>query len=172
MPRVHTDALVLLYRQLGGIQKDPTLRSGSWDLTVADIDGSVIVIELDEELHFNRYREQTLGGPWYDNIAWSPEYSALCKQHERRCLQAGTWGKRWTTPSCERLFGQGGPAGHVGSSAPCTTPSRTSPRSPATGPDSHACPSTISSTAANLRLNSNGLPRAIRRRSGSWSSDE
>jgi hypothetical protein len=118
-PRVHTDALALLYRQLGGIREDPTLRPGSWDLAVAAIDGSVIVIELDEELHFNRYREQTLAAPWYDNTAWSPEYSTLCKQHERRCLQAGAWGKRWTTPSCEKLFGQGGPAGQVaGAGAP------------------------------------------------------
>jgi hypothetical protein len=108
-----------LYRQLGGTQEDPTLRPGGWDLAVTADDATVIVIELDEELHFNRYREQTLTAPWYERIAWSTEYSNLCKQHERRCLQAGTWGKRWTTPSCEKLFAPAGPAGQLaGSGAP------------------------------------------------------
>ena len=118
-PRIRTEALARLYRQLGGIQEDPTLRPGSWDLAVTADDGTMIVVELDEELHFDRYRKQTLAAPWYDRIAWSNKYSMLCTRHERRCLQAGTWGRRWTTPSCERLFGQAGPAGQAaGAGAP------------------------------------------------------
>jgi hypothetical protein len=118
-PRIHTDALTSLYRQLGGVQEDPTLRPGGWDLAVTADDRTLIVIELDEELHFNRYRQQTLTAPWYARIAWSAEYSTLCEQHERRCLQAGTWGKRWTTPSCEKLFAPAGSPGELaGSGAP------------------------------------------------------
>ena len=43
------------YRALGGLQTAPELRPGSWDLLV---DG--VLVELDEQLHFNRYRALTL----------------------------------------------------------------------------------------------------------------
>jgi len=52
-----------LYQALGGME--PTLRPGSWDLAARTETGEVIVIGLDEELHFNRYRRQTLSAPWY-----------------------------------------------------------------------------------------------------------
>jgi hypothetical protein len=107
------DALVSLYRQLGGVQGGPKLRPGSWDLSVSPASGPALAVELDEELHFNRYREQTLRAPWYRDVHWASEYTVQCKRHEPRCLQAGTWGKRWTTPSCEQLFGDAGPAGQL-----------------------------------------------------------
>ena len=99
-----------LYRTLGGTQNEPALRPGSWDLACAD----GLVIELDEELHFNRYRAVTLGAPWAAATPWTAEYLELCREEESACLAAATWGKRWTNPSCERLFGPGDPPGNLG----------------------------------------------------------
>ncbi len=49
-----------LYRSLGGRLERPALRPGAWDLALAGGD----VVELDEELHFNQYRAQTLEWSW------------------------------------------------------------------------------------------------------------
>ena len=177
-PRIRTEALARLYRQLGGIQEDPTLRPGSWDLAVTADDGTMIVVELDEELHFDRYRKQTLAAPWYDRIAWSNKYSMLCTQMSAAaCRQApgGSGGPHPRARGCSGKQDRQGkpqaPAHRVGSNALFTTPSKTSPRSPAPGRDSHASRSTTSSTGANLRLSSNDPPRAIRQRSRNWSSN-
>lgn len=109
----HVDALIALYRRLGGMQDSPKLRPGGWDLCVEAAGGVALAVELDEELHFNRYREQTLSAAWYRDVPWASEYTVQCKRHEPQCLRAGTWGKRWTTPSCEQLFGDPGPAGQL-----------------------------------------------------------
>ncbi len=37
------------------------------------------------------------------------------RQKDPQCLSAGSWGKRWSTPSCEAMFGAAGPAGNLGS---------------------------------------------------------
>jgi hypothetical protein len=104
------DAL-LLYRRLGGLSAgEERLRPGSWDLAFS---GS-LVVELDEELHFNRYRAVTLSESWAASLPWTEPYRGFCNEHEPECLRAGTWGRRWTTPSCERMFGEAGPAGELG----------------------------------------------------------
>ncbi len=90
-----------LYASLGGQANPTTLRPGNWDIA---LEGGV-VIELDEELHFNRYRLATLAPAWTESLPWRPTYSALCADHEGDCLAAGRWGKRWTNPSCEAHFG-------------------------------------------------------------------
>jgi hypothetical protein len=102
-------AVVALYRGLGGQQEQPVLRPGAWDLALA----GGVVIELDEELHFNRYRARTLAEPWAHNLPWRPAYLAMCDHHEDDCLRAGAWGKRWTAESCERMFGPAAPAAHL-----------------------------------------------------------
>jgi hypothetical protein len=109
------EELVDLYRRLGGVQEIPALRPGAWDLTFSDS----LVVELDEELHFNRYRAVTLLAPWAESLPWTGEYVRHCEAHQDDCLSAGTWGKRWTNPSCERMFGAAGPAGELrGAGAP------------------------------------------------------
>ncbi len=72
-----------------------------------------VVIELDEELHFNRYRARTLAEPWARNLPWRDAYLAMCAHHEDDCVRAGSWGKRWTNDSCERMFGAAAPAAHL-----------------------------------------------------------
>ncbi|WP_346234070.1 DUF7255 family protein [Parafrigoribacterium mesophilum] len=89
------------YRRLGGRLDTPPLRPGSWDLA---FEGELLV-ELDEELHFNRYRHLTLEPEWAANLPWRSKYSAYSVDREVDCLSAGKWGQRWTTSSSESLFG-------------------------------------------------------------------
>lgn len=69
------------------------------------------MVELDEELHFNRYRSVTLKAADLAELPWQDAYLDFCGRYEERCLQAGKWGKRWTTPSCEAMFGAAGDPG-------------------------------------------------------------
>jgi len=101
LPQSMKDELMELYRRLGGQDGVPTLRPGPWDLVLE----GPLVVELDEELHFNRYRALTLSVSWSTDLPWRAPYLGYCGQHEDECLSAGSWGKRWTNPSCERMFG-------------------------------------------------------------------
>lgn len=96
-----------LYRALGGTDASPRLRPGAWDLV---FEGG-LVVELDEELHFNRYRKATLEPAWTAALPWRRDYLSFSLDHEPACLAAAQWGKRWTNPSCERLFGPADPPG-------------------------------------------------------------
>lgn len=111
LPSEVTEEVIELYRKLGGTSESPRLLPGAWDLS---FDG--LLIELDEELHFNRYRSLTLSQPWSVSLPWAAPYLALCDVHEPECLAAGRWGRRWTSPSCESLFGVADPPGTLGRS--------------------------------------------------------
>ncbi|MDP9435243.1 MAG: hypothetical protein M3P93_08665 [Actinomycetota bacterium] len=100
-----------LYRSLGG-RPDRPLQPGAWDLALAGGD----VVELDEELHFNRYRARTLERSWSQGRPWHDAYLVMCQSYERECASAGSWGMRWTNSSCEAMFGRAGPAGDLGAS--------------------------------------------------------
>jgi hypothetical protein len=112
LPDVPRDWILDLYRELGGRAESPTLRPGGWDLVCA----GDIVVELDEELHFNRYRRLTLLPEWAAALPWRDDYGAFCSEQEPACLAAATWGRRWTNPSSEVLFGVADAAGDLGSS--------------------------------------------------------
>ena len=101
--------VVATYRALGGTEPARPPRPGAWDLA---FEGG-LVVELDEELHFNRYRATTLEAFWSENLPWHDEYLDFCSRHESECLDAGKWGKRWTTPSCESMFGPPGEPGEL-----------------------------------------------------------
>jgi hypothetical protein len=103
-----------LYRALGGAEDHPRLRPGPWDLVFA----GPLLIELDEELHFNRYRATTLAASWERTLPWTVRYLEHCSDHEDACLAAGAWGKRWTNDSAGRMF-LGAPSGDLdGEGAP------------------------------------------------------
>lgn len=93
------------YRALGGILDPFVLNLRSWDM---EFNG--IAVELDEYLHFNRYRLQTLQSPLYARLDKFPtsHYRDFCVGHERDCLSAGGYGGKWTKPTAERQFGSGG----------------------------------------------------------------
>lgn len=110
-----------LYRMLGGVQDVPRLTPGSWDLAYTD----GLLIELDEDLHFTRYRGVTLDASWAADLPWTDACREYVVTGERR---AGAGGRRWTSPSAERLFGPADPDAssvsrvrHVGNSGPCMT---------------------------------------------------
>ena len=86
-----------LYRQLGGQLDAPVFRPGAWDLSYSNV-----IVELDEDMHFNRYRALTLETRSAAALPWAAAYRHYAGTHEHR---SGTGGKRWTTPSAERMFG-------------------------------------------------------------------
>ena len=94
------------FTDLGGLGDANKLRPGAWDLAFEGL-----VVELDEELHFNRYRAATLATDWPGALPWQESYVSLCETRESGCLAAGRWGKRWTNPSCEAMFGSAGTPG-------------------------------------------------------------
>ncbi|MET4583740.1 hypothetical protein ABIE21_003271 [Conyzicola nivalis] len=104
----HQAEVLDTYRSLGGQLEEPQLRPGAWDLTFT----KGLVVELDDELHFNRFRLLTLSAG--DRRPWDRRYRQYCEDFEIDCLKAGTWSKRWTTNSAERLMGAGDPVGELG----------------------------------------------------------
>src|SRR4051812_47096159 len=66
----HHTELLALYRDLEGLIDAPVWRPGGWDLT---FDGP-LVIELDEQLHFNRYRATSLETSWSARLPWTAAY--------------------------------------------------------------------------------------------------
>lgn len=110
---LHTHELHELYRNLGGLLDSPRWRPGGWDL----IFEGPIVVELDEQLHFNRYRAQTLQTTWTVGLPWADAYRAFCAEHEARCLRDGRGQQRWSNASCARNFA-GGPPGDLAAGAP------------------------------------------------------
>jgi hypothetical protein len=97
----YADHIMSLFRALGGTAVSPSLHPGQWDLA---LEGG-LVVELDEELHFNRYRRLTLEPAWTRALPWRDDYMRYTSEHETECLGAAQWGRRWTSPSCESLFG-------------------------------------------------------------------
>jgi len=97
--------IIRVYRQLGGTLDSFPLNLRKWDM---EVDG--VAIELDEHLHFNRYRALTLDSPLYLDLPPFPldRYKAFCNDHEGDCLQAGSYGGKWSNKSCERQFGSAG----------------------------------------------------------------
>ncbi len=109
------EPLTELYRAIDGSIEDPPLRPGGWDLSFEE----GFVVELDEELHFNRYRLQTLDAAWATDLPWQEEYRRFCVEREDACLRAGAWGRRWTNPSSARMFTGGDPGDlRVGAGGP------------------------------------------------------
>jgi hypothetical protein len=78
---------------------------GPWDLQF-----DRLVVELDEERHFNRYRAITLKADIYEELLLpTAEYREFCDRHERDCLAAAGWRGNWTNLSAESEFGPAGP---------------------------------------------------------------
>lgn len=105
-----------VYRRLGGIKSDfPVNPRATWDI---EFEG--IAVELDEQLHFNRYRAITLSAQAYESLNCFPlnSYLSYCSRHEDACLRAGKHGKKWTNPSCERQFGASSLRGQLDGAGP------------------------------------------------------
>lgn len=96
-----------LFRALGGTVDWGDFKSGQWDMVTAD----GLLIEFDEQLHFNRYRLITDDVTWSEEIPWSKEYLHYSSAHEDWCWKDGRRGKTWTSPATEKMFGEADPPG-------------------------------------------------------------
>lgn len=103
--------LLRVYRSLGGTLDFPVLAPGDWDFAFAD----GFLVELDEDLHFNRYRALTLDVPWSPEVPWTRAYRQHCLVGEDMCWKAGRLGGKWTSASTVGMFGAGGEPGELAS---------------------------------------------------------
>lgn len=62
----------------------------------------------DDEVHFNRYRLQTLKSAIYEAFTfdWLESYKRLCRTYEKECLKTGMQARIWAGPPlAQRVFG-------------------------------------------------------------------
>lgn len=105
LPSGRLDTARRIFGALGGeADRFPERGPGRWDLVTAE----GLVVELDEEQHFNRYRAATLAVLTDAALPWSSSYAGYCAGMERRCTARRGW---WTNPSSERVFGPSDPEG-------------------------------------------------------------
>ncbi len=99
------DEILNVYRRLGGILPVVPCNLKKGDIVLPDI-----IVELDEEQHFNRYRLVTLESPLYNELEKFPldKYRSYCKEQERACRTDGGF---WTSKPCEAQFGKAGERG-------------------------------------------------------------
>ncbi|WP_422652888.1 DUF7255 family protein [Arthrobacter ipis] len=111
LPAAVQRELLRLYRHLGGVLDFPVLAPGDWDYAFAD----GLLVELDEDLHFNRYRALTLDVPWSPALPWTTDYHRYCLDGESMCRKAGRLGGKWSSASTVKMFGTGGSPGELAS---------------------------------------------------------
>lgn len=96
------ESIVEVYKALGG-RTDPTsLESSSFDLQT-----SRFTLQLDEALHFNRYRLITLKSSIYDNLYGIDveKYRMYCRKYEKECLKSGASKPFWSNKLAIQHFG-------------------------------------------------------------------
>ncbi len=89
-----------VYKSLGGLLDEPPFNVGDWDINLEKV-----IIECDEENHFNRYRLKTLESPIYNSdINFNiQKYKKYCKGYEKKCRTDGQYG---SSPSSQKQFGE------------------------------------------------------------------
>lgn len=90
-----------VYKKLGGQLESLPYKYGPWDITTKEL-----IIELDEERHFNRYRLETLKLNYYNSHKHFSviDYRSYCSNFESNCLFAASWGRYWKNDSTEKMF--------------------------------------------------------------------
>jgi hypothetical protein len=110
----YVGAVESVYRGLGGVVEQVNEAvQGLRHLRAWDLEFNGVALELDEHLHMNRYRAETLRSRVYQGLEGFPLalYARYCVDFESNCLRAGAYGGKWSNASCERQFGKGDPAG-------------------------------------------------------------
>ncbi|MFG6477012.1 hypothetical protein ACFXP7_11570 [Microbacterium sp. P06] len=107
-----------LYTQLGGVLQTPLLKPVGWDLSLRGSSGR-LVVELDEEQHFTRYRLTTLAAPWAEGLPWTDDYRRFCLTREDAALLTHSSGGFWESIGSATQFGAAAPHGDLsGSGSP------------------------------------------------------
>ena len=112
----YAEEAVEVYRDLGGKMKWPGIQLPQ-DFILLKND---FVVFLDEALHFNRYRAQTLRSKIYEKMPLIPvdSYKTYCRKYEKECLKAGLAGKNWSFPFAEKHFGLASERGDFSKNGP------------------------------------------------------
>lgn len=101
LPATAASMLLVIFRELGGVPAyQAALAPRGWDMQADQV-----LIEFDEDLHFNRYRARLLATPWAPDLPWSTMYREYSTEMEGMCLKAGMHGRKWASPSSDRMFG-------------------------------------------------------------------
>lgn len=98
-----------IYRDLGGTLTSPILRPGGWDIPTA----GGLIVELDEEQHFNRYRVTTLQADWTSVLPWADEYRTYGVDHEKTALKSHSSGGFWQSDGSMAQYGPAAPRGDL-----------------------------------------------------------
>jgi len=100
-----------VYRLLDGILELCPVRPGKWDIELERVG-----VELDEEQHFNRYRNITLQSPLYMESRFPlAEYRSFCIAFENECIHKATSKPGyWASPSTIEQFGPAAVRGDLG----------------------------------------------------------
>lgn len=93
------------YAQLGGVLEAPRLQPLGWDIPTS----GGLIIELDEEQHFNRYRAATLRMTWSAELPWQQDYLSYCAKFEQVALKNHAGGGFWESDGSITQFGPAGP---------------------------------------------------------------
>lgn len=103
------DTAMEVYERLGGRPEGRALVSGKWDLAT---EGNLL-IELDEQEHFNRHRTLTLEST---HFPWTARYQRYSAVHEDRCRTDNGF---WATNRSAVMFGPASaPGNHDGVGSP------------------------------------------------------
>lgn len=99
------------FRALGGVSEKLPIRTRKWSLSLENL-----AIQWDNELHFNKYRRQTLRSELYEKskAVNKMKYLDHCRKHEKECLKAGLYGNKWHFSKAEEAFGPSEEPGDLG----------------------------------------------------------
>lgn len=97
------------YRELGGIQREPRLQPGAWDIPTTE----GLIVELDEEQHFNRYRSAVLNLTWAEDLPWKDDYLGYSAEFEGSALRSHSGGGFWQSDGSVAQLGSAGPRGDL-----------------------------------------------------------
>lgn len=85
-------------------------KDNCWDINIhlpEGIETDLMRLLLDDSLHFNRYRSQTLQSSVYEEegMSWVEPYRRHCRAAERDCLKDGSRQGVWSNAEAEKHFG-------------------------------------------------------------------
>ncbi|UJP64196.1 DUF7255 family protein [Mongoliitalea daihaiensis] len=103
--------LQAVFENLEGRGKMPVLEKLRFDFKIQRY-----VFLYDDEVHFNRYRLNSLKTDLYDTFTfdWVDSYKRLCRTYEKECLKAGIQDRIWNGPPIARkIFGEASEAGDL-----------------------------------------------------------
>ncbi|HEX8546244.1 MAG TPA: hypothetical protein VF691_04735 [Cytophagaceae bacterium] len=98
------EEILNIYKSLGGIQSLPNLPFLQEHII---IEPNILLI-LDDERKFNRYRASTLKATVYSQIKHFPleKYKSFCRTYENQCLKSASHAAAWTNREAEKSYGK------------------------------------------------------------------